>query len=262
MRIYCKGVKMVSEKVTTIISVILIIGGLAIWGATLVRTIPHTADEIEDICSDGVDHEYNVFWAIPTENIPIIGTDKISVTYKDFHDSLHQLGYRYNCKIASVCDFINPDDKYVKKIVEYINSYMPNASDIMKASIGLAYVQCAIEYTTDDELFQVSDYALYPVETLYLGKGDCEDTSILLCSIYRAMGFESKLADFPSHVSVLVTIDGVTYQAETTNHSMLSTTLTHEGVNPGEYKETHAILQFFSKASCWTRNGIYAIFGI
>lgn len=253
---------MVSEKVTTIISVILIIGGLAIWGATLVRTIPHTADEIEDICSDGVDHEYNVFWAIPTESFPIIGTDKVSVTYKDFHDSIHQLGYRYNCKIASVCDFINPDDKYVKKIVEYIDSYMPNASDFMKASIGLAYVQCAISYMTDEEQFQVSDYALYPVETLYLGKGDCEDTSILLCSIYRAMGFESRLANFPSHVSVLVTIDGVTYQAETTDHSVLSTTLTHEGFNPGEYKETHAILQFFSKASYWVRNGIYTVFGI
>ena len=40
------------------------------------------------------------------------------------------------------------------------------------------------------------------METLYLHRGDCEDTSTLLCSIFLAMGCRCAMLDLPGHVAV------------------------------------------------------------
>ena len=50
-----------------------------------------------------------------------------------------------------------------------------------------AFVQTAVVYTDDVVEHPVGEYWNYPVETLYSLKGDCEDSSILLCAIYSAM---------------------------------------------------------------------------
>ena len=253
---------MISDRVITIISLIIIVSAIGGWSANLVKALPYTSDEIEEICSDGKDHEYSVIWAIPTNDLPIVGIDTVSVTYKDFHESMSKLKLRYDCEVASVYEFINPEDKYVQKIAEYIESLDICTDDMMKASIGLAYVQCAIEYTSDEDLFDMPDFALYPTETLYLGKGDCEDTSILLCSIYRAMGLESTLAKYPSHVAVLVTIGNTVYKAETTNHTVLTTNLLDGGHEPRTCTPIPKIASIYAEISCWVRNGIHQILGI
>ena len=51
----------------------------------------------------------------------------------------------------------------------------------------LAFVVVTATYTTDDKQFGESEYWLYPIETLYRGKGDCEDTSILASALFSAL---------------------------------------------------------------------------
>lgn len=71
-----------------------------------------------------------------------------------------------------------------------------------------AFVVNGIGYEYDDVLYGVPDYAATPTETLYLGKGDCEDVSILFVSIARAYSIKSVLIQYKDHVSAGVDIGG------------------------------------------------------
>jgi PKD repeat protein len=78
---------------------------------------------------------------------------------------------------------------------------------------ALAFVQGAITYRADPP---TQEWPLYPLETLFDGVGDCEDTSILLVSLLRARGVSSSLAfvdtdddGIPDHVLVLVPVTTV-----------------------------------------------------
>jgi predicted transglutaminase-like cysteine proteinase len=52
------------------------------------------------------------------------------------------------------------------------------------------WVASNIDYMSDEERWDVEDYWQTPEETLSYGTGDCEDFSILLCSLLRAYGID------------------------------------------------------------------------
>lgn len=52
------------------------------------------------------------------------------------------------------------------------------------------------------------EYWSFPLETLYHGMGDCEDTSFLLCALYSAAGYRSAIVVPPGHMMVGVAIEG------------------------------------------------------
>jgi len=74
----------------------------------------------------------------------------------------------------------------------------------------LSFVQGAIRYVLDPA---GAEWPLYPIETLYDGAGDCEDTAILFVSLLRAKGIASYMASvdtdrdgFPDHVLAFVPV--------------------------------------------------------
>lgn len=77
-------------------------------------------------------------------------------------------------------------EEYKTKIIDspMVSGY---SSPKLFSDYVLAFVDYAADYQTDEEQFEEAEYWLYPIETLYFGKGDCEDTSILACSLYSAL---------------------------------------------------------------------------
>ncbi len=79
------------------------------------------------------------------------------------------------------------------------------------ANFVLAFVQRCILYQYDSNIGK-TEYYKYPLETLFTGRGDCEDTSILYCSLMKAMGFDTALLEFsgsitePGHVAAAVAL--------------------------------------------------------
>jgi len=74
----------------------------------------------------------------------------------------------------------------------------------------LAFVQGGIAYAEDPPALE---WPLYPIETMYDARGDCEDTTILFVSLLRARGVASKMAYVdtdhdrtPDHVLALVPV--------------------------------------------------------
>lgn len=91
----------------------------------------------------------------------------------------------------------------------------------------LSFVQCAIKYPDtvkksgshwyydssdgvgDLFLNGQTEYWSYPMETLYLGYGDCEDTSFLACALFSAAGYKSAVITLTSHMMAAVHVDSI-----------------------------------------------------
>ena len=81
--------------------------------------------------------------------------------------------------------YITPNDPTVQQTLNNIvsNPLIPDWLEIRD------WVADNIEYVSDTITHGVSEYWQLPAETLSLKTGDCEDFSILLCSLYRAIGW-------------------------------------------------------------------------
>jgi predicted transglutaminase-like cysteine proteinase len=81
--------------------------------------------------------------------------------------------------------YVTPDDPLVLAALDNITT-SNLAPDWMELR---DWVAKNVEYVSDNETHGVVEYWQFPNETLTLGTGDCEDFSILLCSLLRANGW-------------------------------------------------------------------------
>ncbi|MBQ1293217.1 MAG: hypothetical protein IIY21_04220 [Clostridiales bacterium] len=118
--------------------------------------------------------------------------------------------------------FLTPQNEHIQKIAEYLCSLTNN--EVRRALYALNFTQCAIEYATDEEVYHASEHFARPIETLYIGRGDCEDKAFLTCSIMLAMGLDAHITNEKGHVGVALHIDryiprpvkeGIQYEGKT-----------------------------------------------
>ncbi len=79
------------------------------------------------------------------------------------------------------------------------------------AEFILAFVQECFGYVLDIQQYSQEEYYAFPIETIYNGGGDCEDTSILCAALFEAAGYEAGVFLIPGHAIAAVSID--TYEA-------------------------------------------------
>lgn len=91
-------------------------------------------------------------------------------------------------------------------------------SELEGANFILAFSQC-LGYEDDQMYMGTEEYWKFPLETLYDHGGDCEDTSILLAAIAKAMGYDTALLLFPGHMATGMVVDGATGTYFATNSS-------------------------------------------
>ncbi len=111
---------------------------------------------------------------------------------------------------------------------EYLRVHGTSASTAGQdyADYLLSFVQCVIDYPTMispgtggyyilDETNGIGDlylngrteYWSYPLETLYHGSGDCEDTTFLSCALFSAAGYQSAVVLLENHMMSAVFLD-------------------------------------------------------
>ena len=91
-------------------------------------------------------------------------------------------------------------DNILSKVIDEL--YLPALNTISDTIIH--FVQNDIEYLSDTD---ERDYAKFPYETLYDRGGDCEDKSILMCSLLNKVGYNVCMIVFSDHVGVGVAMD-------------------------------------------------------
>lgn len=85
--------------------------------------------------------------------------------------------------------FITPEDK---SVIELKSKILKDKPILTLNWMALRdWVGTNIQYKSDREIHGENDYWQFPNETITLRTGDCEDFSILLCSLLRADGWSS-----------------------------------------------------------------------
>lgn len=200
---------------------IILILCFASFGVSLAFTGPTSSDKASEI-AENTYHSSRYYWKCPHDE----GEDtyeflEMEVPQSAFESSMEQNIFRSPTVFDnSAIHFVRPDDKYVQTVVEHIESKTEGESIHTRATAALWFVQSTISYKDDQNLYGTSEFWAFPVETLFLRHGDCEDTTILLCSIYQAMGIDCALLDYSNHEAVGVDLgDGHYHFCETTSSS-------------------------------------------
>lgn len=95
------------------------------------------------------------------------------------------------------------DDTYIDNLADKIKGKAQEEgfTEFDTVEFAAAFVQ-SLPYIADSVTTPYDEYPRYPVETLVDKAGDCEDTSILMASLFNSMGYGVVLFIFPGHVAV------------------------------------------------------------
>ena len=114
-------------------------------------------------------------------------------------------------------DFVTFDDPVIKILAEKLKDvYKGNTQpgDVGFANFILGFVQYCYEYppntsTMAGDKFQYGndEYFAYPLETIFYGMGDCEDTAIIAAALYTALGYDAAIGLVPNHAMVGVALE-------------------------------------------------------
>lgn len=99
--------------------------------------------------------------------------------------------------------------QYVRRVAEYFVSY-GQENDLSRRQIlnqVIGFVQ-QLEYTADSVNNGYDSYPQYPLETLVLRRGDCEDTSILTVALLKELGQGAILLGMPEDGHMAVGVKG------------------------------------------------------
>jgi len=136
---------------------------------------------------------------------------------------------------AGYAQFTTPDEKYVKDLANDLNNMAISEgfNELETANFILSFVQ-TIDYKVDNYTnYQgIQEYPKYPVEMLWDGQGDCEDSAALYASLMEALGYDAVLLLFlgegEGHAAIGISVSGASgmsyrydgvdyYYAETTD---------------------------------------------
>lgn len=161
--------------------------------------------KILTIIADGVDNK-TFDWSYGGKDYSIT----LGIRYSDYYtyktdDIIRSQGTTEHDKM-----FVTFDDKYVKQIAEYISGATVGLDKAEVVNVLLRFTQ-TIPYMYDSESVGQEEYWKYPLETLYDGNGDCEDTSILFCAVGKAMGYDTALMLFSGHATGAISIADMGY---------------------------------------------------
>ena len=161
--------------------------------------------KILTIIADGVDNK-TFDWSYGGKDYSIT----LGIRYSDYYtyktdDIIRSQGTTEHDKM-----FVTSDDKYVKQIAEYISGATVGLDKAEVVNVLLRFTQ-TIPYMYDSESVGQEEYWKYPLETLYDGHGDCEDTSILFCAVGKAMGYDTALMLFSGHATGAISIADMGY---------------------------------------------------
>lgn len=156
-------------------------------------------------------------WQCPVFTSDGIGsyTDEsfaIAIPGEDYIDSLDAVRDRNATPTVKTPASLLSDDMVVTSITSYLEGFTEGMPDLKKAIVIMTFVQDTIAYVTDTENYGTVEFWATPLETVYSGKGDCEDTATLFVNIASRMGLDVGFVTFDyvdnGHMSAAVKLTG------------------------------------------------------
>lgn len=149
-------------------------------------------------------------------------------TYDHYANQDIDRGMSTKQEYVLIYDYCTSSDATVLKLASMLEDIATaaNMTEYQLLSLTLSFVQ-SIAYVSDTVTYGQEEYWAFPVETLYLKAGDCEDKSFLYASLVEAMGADAVVLLYDDHVATGVNVTGASgwnyeyndikyYYAETT----------------------------------------------
>jgi len=121
---------------------------------------------------------------------------------------------------SNVTSFITFQSQAVIRLAESLQEAYSSGPIIKNqdfASFILSFVQICFDYPpyssymdADKYLYGQDEYFAYPIETIFHGMGDCEDTAILCAALLKALGYNAGVLIVPGHATAAVGLDEYT----------------------------------------------------
>ena len=197
------------KKLLTVLVIVML--GMISLLCTTALMIPGTPEEAMDEALTHAPKGGVLGWrsSISKGGVFAYGILELGITYEEYEASMRNDLLRIPSAFAfTPLALVDPDDPYVLKVVSLVEGLTEGEDDSVRIAVACHIIQTAVRYMDDSELYGWSDLWATPMETLYLGRGDCEDCTVLLMSVLTAMGHECALLDYPSHVDATVRVDG------------------------------------------------------
>ena len=107
---------------------------------------------------------------------------------------------------AYVSNYHTVDDGTLLELMRMLSAYGSGMDRTEFARFVLSFVQ-TIPYVTDEDSVGEREYWKYPLETLWDGGGDCEDSSILYDTLMLMAGYDVAFVLFQDHAMSAVSVD-------------------------------------------------------
>jgi len=150
-----------------------------------------------------LEYQYSDYWNGYLKNTKLLDLDNLR-NYKSY---------------SWVTEFTTSSDTVTKLATALKEEYgVYSTNDELFAEFVLAFGQISYEYGYDHNQYvlgsgsnaESTDYWAYCEQTIYSGFGDCEDTSILLASVLKSLGFSTACVVLPSHMTFAVALSEYT----------------------------------------------------
>lgn len=119
---------------------------------------------------------------------------------KRFSDQWNR-NYDYYYRSSSLWNGIVIQNSTVKSVAYSLDAITFGMTQREKAQCILDFVTYTVNYTSDRTLYGQEEYFATAYGTLYLRKGDCEDSSILFVSLASYCGLPTYLISPPGHMA-------------------------------------------------------------
>ncbi len=102
------------------------------------------------------------------------------------------------------------DDAVVDAIVDHLRPVVENLTTVQKSHVLNAFVQDVVSYHSDRDLYDRMEWWTTVSETMFLGKGDCEDSATLFVNLAVRLGMGAGYVAFDDpvmgHMSAAVAV--------------------------------------------------------
>ncbi len=208
----------------------------------LESNINEPVSKLQDFLDEDGLHRYYRWQYRNTDQITEIILDPVLVEYYQNHDRIPSDDYSIYVT--------NPyDDSTLESIAVQFRKEA-QARDMSEQELinyVITFVQY-LEYQIDEDANGVDEYPQYPLETLYVKSGDCEDTSILLAALLKSLNHDPIIIHYPGiHTAVGLEMTSDTsllrYYYNNRNYTYIETTRPYQiGRIPEEFLETGAVM--------------------
>lgn len=132
-----------------------------------------------------------------------IGTSQVfeaDLPALDYYSSIYRTAHRTATEDEPMPTVSLQDDAAVEAAAEHLEPLLAGLTNLQQAQVVACFVQEIITYQSDKRQYGTVEFWATPIETVWSGYGDCEDTATLYVALALRLGLQAGFVAFDDPV--------------------------------------------------------------